>query len=175
MRIENIRRGRRQLLLGIVFLSLAYGLTHFVLIPQFQQLRTLQAMQRLTINGQRPSSRMMLTLDPKHPEDWQRKVLDALSSTAAGCRVMITEVEGGPQLVQPNKKYPQGVKSIPLTLHIYGSYSALQSFIDKISQQYPSLLVRSVNLANADKPTLSPSESPILKGVIQLNIFALNN
>jgi hypothetical protein len=174
LRVENIRRGRRQLLLGLLFLCIAYGMIQLVLLPQFSELRMLQAMKRQTINGERLSSKLMLALNAKQPDDWQKKILDTLSTTASESRVMITEVEGGLQSAHTDKKYPAGVQSIPLTLHVYGSYSALQLFIEKISAGYPSLLVRSVNFTNADKPTLSPTESPILKGVIQLNIFALN-
>lgn len=170
--MRNLPLARRQLFSGLLLLALAWGIGQFVLLPQFKTYQKIQTMEKTyPQDSSTPMGLLPVVSSDGNTSLWQDNVVAPLYRLSTETKTMILNIQGTPALAEEVNDLPPAIKKVPITITIYGSYPSLQGFIDKLIQQLPASAVRSIKLKNADSASIPPEESPILEGIITLDLY----
>ncbi len=168
--MRDIRLARTQLFSGIGLFLVAGVAALVFLMPQWSKYQTLSrndssevpaALQRLPVIYQ------------SNDEGWRKNIQEPLHQASLETQVILVSAQRG-NPAQINSGHLAGqVKALPVTLVINGSYASIQRFLAKLSERFPAVRIKSVDLKNTDPAGENPEVSPILESQITVDLFVL--
>ncbi len=170
---RKIQVARRQLLVGLLFMGGALCMGFMLLKPQYQQYQShLKAQKNQEIETDQPDLLAKIPLlSTQDPTSWQKNVLSRFPSNDTSPDGVTTLIEGNPKSATPAANLPAGIEKIPLTLQATGSFFAIEHLVHDIPQEFPFAVIKSVELKNPDSTATSSNKSPILQGIIHLDLY----